>query len=289
MLTLLNSTARLIIAPHGAGLVNMLFAPVDSVVVEIMQRSHPNTNYWHLAAALCAPHHCARLLATADSVACRGLEHWTIMGPEGSGGAGGAEGQLVAEVNPILQVVEDVLLRAGGKAGPRLATQAGGDDGRGDAADEAQAAVLAQMLAAAEDTEGVYAATILLPSGLHHSQDASDIVVDRYVNVTGGLSKPSWLRLRKALSVHAAKMEGIGTDVMLSQPAALLQEEKGKDGKDEGKAAKGEKGAAAGEAGLPWCKPVTEEACVPHHPRIFALCSSDVGCCCAQGDRARDC
>ena len=166
------------------------------------------------------------------------------MGPEGSGGSGG-EGQLVAEVNPILQVVEDVLLRAGGKAGPRLPTQAGGGDARGDAADEAQAAVLAQMLAAAEDTEGVY------------------------VNVTGGLSKPSWLRLRKALAVHAAKMEGIGTDVMPSQPAALLQEEKGKDGKDEGKAAKGGKGAAAGEAGLPWCKPVTEEACVPHHPQPY--------------------
>ena len=189
------------------------------------------------------------------------------MGPEGSGGAG-VEGQLVAEVNPILQVVEDVLLRAGGKAGPRLPTQAGGGDARGDAADEAQAAVLAQMLAAAQDTQGVY------------------------VNVTGGLSKPSWQRLRKALSVHAAKMEGIGADVMLSQPAPLLQQEKGKkakdEGKDEGKGAKGEKADAAGEAGLPWCKPVTEEACVPHHPRIFALRSSDVGCCCAQGDRARD-
>ena len=167
------------------------------------------------------------------------------MGPEGSGGSGGSgvEGQLVAEVNPILQVVEDVLLRAGGKAGPRLPTQAGGGDARGDAADEAQAAVLAQMLAAAQDTEGVY------------------------VNVTGGLSKPSWQRLRKALSVHAAKMEGIGADVMPSQPAALLQEKK-EEGK-KGKATKGEKDAAAGEAGLPWCKPVTEEACVPRRPQPY--------------------
>ena len=125
----------------------------------------------------------------------------------------------------------------------RLPTQAGGDDARGDAADEAQAAVLAQMLAAAQDTEGVY------------------------VNVTGGLSKPSWQRLRKALSVHAAKMEGIGADVMPSQPAALLQEKK-EEGK-KGKATKGEKDAAAGEAGLPWCKPVTEEACVPHRPQPY--------------------
>ena len=70
MLTRCCSTARLIIAPHGAGLVNMLFAPVDSVVVEIMQRSHPNTNYWHLATALCAPHHFARLLATPVDPSC---------------------------------------------------------------------------------------------------------------------------------------------------------------------------------------------------------------------------
>eukprot|EP01051_Picozoa_sp_SAG22_P014599 SAG22_NODE_1796_length_3550_cov_3.789047_2_plen_363_part_00 len=53
------SGTNLIIAPHGAGLVNMMFAPPGCVVVELMHRHRSNWKYWHLATAL-------------------GLEHWTV-------------------------------------------------------------------------------------------------------------------------------------------------------------------------------------------------------------------
>ena len=43
----------MIIAPHGAGLVNMLWAPNGTTVVELMHTTtRPNVNYWHLATAL---------------------------------------------------------------------------------------------------------------------------------------------------------------------------------------------------------------------------------------------
>ena len=131
----------MIIGPHGAGLVNMLFAPNDTAVVELQSPSlslgahapspssswinssvggsvgfagvagaghnrAPNMNYWHLASAL-------------------GLEHWTLFaspdGPEDQqpGLHDTASGSVRAAVNPLLQVVEDILLRSGGKAGPR--------------------------------------------------------------------------------------------------------------------------------------------------------------------------
>eukprot|EP01044_Picomonas_judraskeda_P025089 COSAG03_NODE_7149_length_957_cov_0.614219_1_plen_76_part_00 len=54
-----------------------------------------------------------------------GLEYWTLFaspdGPEEQqpGLHDTASGSVRAAVNPLLQVVEDILLRSGGKAGPR--------------------------------------------------------------------------------------------------------------------------------------------------------------------------
>lgn len=48
----LFSMARLIVAPHGAGLTNMLFSPPGTKIVEIMPTKSPNLCYHHLAALL---------------------------------------------------------------------------------------------------------------------------------------------------------------------------------------------------------------------------------------------
>jgi len=41
-----------IVAPHGAGLTNMIFCPAGTVVVEIADADYPNPNFYALAAAL---------------------------------------------------------------------------------------------------------------------------------------------------------------------------------------------------------------------------------------------
>jgi len=48
----LFSRAQMIVAPHGAGLTNMLFAPPNTRVIELMPTKNPNLCYYHLAALL---------------------------------------------------------------------------------------------------------------------------------------------------------------------------------------------------------------------------------------------
>ena len=45
----LFSKASVIVAPHGAGLTNMLFSPKGTRIVEFMPMLDPNVCYWHLA------------------------------------------------------------------------------------------------------------------------------------------------------------------------------------------------------------------------------------------------
>jgi hypothetical protein len=48
----LFSKAAKIIAPHGAGLTNMIFAPKGTEILEFMPASDPNLCYWHLSEML---------------------------------------------------------------------------------------------------------------------------------------------------------------------------------------------------------------------------------------------
>ena len=51
------SQAKIIVAPHGAGLTNMLFSPVGIPIVEFMPSSNPNMCYWHLSEMLRHSYH----------------------------------------------------------------------------------------------------------------------------------------------------------------------------------------------------------------------------------------
>ncbi len=48
----LFNRATIIVAPHGAGLTNMLFAPPNTKIVEFMPTANPNVCYYHLATLL---------------------------------------------------------------------------------------------------------------------------------------------------------------------------------------------------------------------------------------------
>jgi capsular polysaccharide biosynthesis protein len=50
--TELFSKASMIVAPHGAGLTNMLFSSENITVIEIMDKNDPNVCYWHLSEML---------------------------------------------------------------------------------------------------------------------------------------------------------------------------------------------------------------------------------------------
>jgi hypothetical protein len=52
----LFSKASLIVAPHGAGLTNMLFSPKGTRIVEFMPMLDPNVCYWHLAELIGHPY-----------------------------------------------------------------------------------------------------------------------------------------------------------------------------------------------------------------------------------------
>ena len=43
------SQARIIISPHGAGLSNIVFAPANAIVVEMLPENYINVCYWALA------------------------------------------------------------------------------------------------------------------------------------------------------------------------------------------------------------------------------------------------
>ena len=138
----------------------------------------PNMNYWHLASAL-------------------GLEHWTLFSDDPLDPSrtteGPTAGSVHAAVNPVLQVVEDVLLRKGGRMGPRRPLAggliAGGEAQGGDA--------LLSMLETDPDAPAGSVATGGVSEG----------------NAT--LSGAVKTRLRKALSLHAHKIEGVGEHVMV--------------------------------------------------------------------------
>jgi capsular polysaccharide biosynthesis protein len=49
--------AKLIVAPHGAGLTNMLFSAKGTPIIEFMPVDSPNICYWHLAELLENPYH----------------------------------------------------------------------------------------------------------------------------------------------------------------------------------------------------------------------------------------
>ena len=55
--TELFSKASIIVAPHGAGLTNMLFSPANITIIEIMNKHDPNVCYWHLSEMLHNKHH----------------------------------------------------------------------------------------------------------------------------------------------------------------------------------------------------------------------------------------
>lgn len=61
----LFSRAKVIIAPHGAGLVNIIWAPNNTHVIEIGPVSEPNICYWHLSCLL--GHNHEILVAPTDS------------------------------------------------------------------------------------------------------------------------------------------------------------------------------------------------------------------------------
>lgn len=48
----LFSKAAIIVAPHGAGLTNMVFSPNEITVIEFMDIDSPNVCYWHLSEML---------------------------------------------------------------------------------------------------------------------------------------------------------------------------------------------------------------------------------------------
>jgi capsular polysaccharide biosynthesis protein len=81
--------ARILLAPHGAGLTNMLFCPVGSHVVEIADPGFPNPNFYALAAGL-------------------GLGYWLL-----NAQAGKADHPLDRDLTVDVAGVEEVLERIG--------------------------------------------------------------------------------------------------------------------------------------------------------------------------------
>jgi hypothetical protein len=55
--TELFSKASIIVAPHGAGLTNMLFSSSNITIIEIMDKYDPNVCYWHLSEMLNNKHY----------------------------------------------------------------------------------------------------------------------------------------------------------------------------------------------------------------------------------------
>ncbi len=265
----LFSTARVIIGPHGAGLVNMLFAPNDTAVVELQRPSlsvdaigqpsssssigseigfagvagagnrAPNVNYWHLAAAL-------------------GLEHWTLFAsPDREAAqldAASSSASMHAAVNPVLQVVEDILLRSAGKAGPRRPMVAGLLRGKS-AEDGAQATLLGLLATDPDDTSAGSANTV---AAAEENGEGSAIV-----------NEVTEKHLRSALSKHAHKLDGVGDHVMVIRADDLTLTSAAAMGRE---AMVG----AEGEQGIPWCRPTQEEHATEHAIAKEVRCSQPV-------------
>lgn len=87
----LMSETAVLLAPHGAGLTNMMFCPAGSQVVEIADLSYPNPNFYALASAM-------------------GLGYWLIRGA-GIGSGHPLDQDLVvdpASVAAVLGSLEEV-------------------------------------------------------------------------------------------------------------------------------------------------------------------------------------
>jgi hypothetical protein len=88
----LMSEAAVVVAPHGAGLTNVLFCPEGSHVVEIADRAYPNPNFYALAAAM-------------------GLKYWLVPA-SGVGGGHPLMQDLSVEHGNALAVVDRALREA---------------------------------------------------------------------------------------------------------------------------------------------------------------------------------
>jgi capsular polysaccharide biosynthesis protein len=65
----LFSRARCVVAPHGAGLTNLVFAPPGATMLELFHPAHKFPCYQHLAAA------CGHYYASLDGVACQSVNN----------------------------------------------------------------------------------------------------------------------------------------------------------------------------------------------------------------------
>jgi capsular polysaccharide biosynthesis protein len=52
----LFSKAAVIVAPHGAGLTNMIFSPKGTEIIECMPIEQPNACYWHMSEMMKNPY-----------------------------------------------------------------------------------------------------------------------------------------------------------------------------------------------------------------------------------------
>jgi capsular polysaccharide biosynthesis protein len=84
----LMSETRVLAAPHGAGLTNMVFAPSGAHIIEIKDRAYPNPNFYALACAM-------------------GHQYWMIEA-DASGGAAALERDLHAPVGAIVDALDRI-------------------------------------------------------------------------------------------------------------------------------------------------------------------------------------
>ena len=80
--------AAVVVAPHGAGLTNMMFCPQGTHVVEIADLSFPNPNFYALASAM-------------------GLDYW-ILNAEGLGDVHPLEKDLRIDPATVLETIEQI-------------------------------------------------------------------------------------------------------------------------------------------------------------------------------------
>ena len=157
-------------------------------------------------------------------------------------GAASASAAVHAAVNPVLQVVEDILLRSAGKAGPRRPMAAGLLRGKGDE-DGTEATLLGLLETDPDDTTAGSANAVAAVEEDGESSATVNEVTEKH--------------LRAALSKHAHKLDGVGDHVMVIRADDLTLSSA---------AARGRETVlgAEGEQGIPWCRPSQEEHATEH-------------------------
>ena len=83
------ASAEAVVAPHGAGLANMLFCPEGTAVIEIADPTYPNPNFYAMAAGL-------------------GLRYGRVLG-RGVGGGHPLDRDLVVDPRSAQEAVEAML------------------------------------------------------------------------------------------------------------------------------------------------------------------------------------